>query len=167
VDTFVVDAHTFALTSATSLQAHLLGLPTTYSLSYALQRVSDANVVTRIPDVTVHNLSTAAQVRLSRAISVAPTVSLAVTRNAAAPTQRNVYLGFRGQARKGRLSSSASVTQTFSSGRHVFGVQGQADYPVVWDARLSLQLRHTRYGAIGAQPAFQESFATLTLARSF
>jgi hypothetical protein len=167
VDTFVLNSHTFALTSATSLQSRLFGLPTTYSVSYALQRASDANVITRIPDVTVHNLSTSAQVRLSRAFSVAPTASLAVTRNAEAPTQRNLYLGFRGQGHTGRLSSSASVTQTFSRGRHVFGLQGQADYPVVWDARLSLQARHTRYGAIGAQPAFQESFATLTLARSF
>jgi len=167
VDTFVVNNHTLALTSATSVQSHLLGLPASFSLSYALQRASDANVVSRIPDVTVHNLSTSVQLRISRAVSVAPTASLAVTSNADAPTQRNVYLGFRGQARKGQLRTSASVTQTFSSGRHVFGLQGQADYPLFWDSRLSLQLRHTRYGAIGSQPAFQESFATLTLARSF
>jgi len=167
VDTFVVNNHTFALTTSTSLVAGLFGLPATYSVSYALQRASDANVVTRIPDVTVHNLSTSVQVRLSRAVSLTPTASLAVTSNADAPTQRNLYLGFRGQARAGRLSGSASVTQTFSSGRHVFGLLAQADYPLVWDARLSLQARHTRYGAIGAQPAFQESFATVSLARSF
>jgi hypothetical protein len=167
VDTFVVNSHTFALTTATSLQAHLLGWAATYSVSYALQHASDANPITRIPDVTVHNLSASVQVRLSGAVSVAPTASLAVTRNAAAPTQSNVYLGFRGNARTGRLRTSASVTQTFSSGRRVFGLLGQADYPLPWDARLSFQARHTRYGAIGAQPAFQESFATLSLTRSF
>ena len=167
VDTFVVNSHTFALTTATTLQGHLFAWPASYSVSYALQRASDANVVTRIPDVTVHNLSASVQVRLSTALSVAPTASLAVTSNAAAPTQQNVYLGFRGQARSGKLRTTASVTQTFSSGRHVFGLLGQADYPLPLDARLSFQARHTRYGAIGAQPAFQESFATLTLARSF
>ncbi len=167
VDTFVVNSHTFALTTSTSVQASLFGWPAAYSVSYALQRASDANPVTRIPDVTVHNLSTSVQVRLSSALSVAPTASVAITSNAAAPTQRNVYLGFRGQARTGRLRTTASVTQTFSSGRHVFGLLGQADYPLPLDARLSFQARHTRYGAIGAQPAFQESFATLTLARSF
>ena len=167
VDTFVVNSHTFALTSSTSLQAPMFGLPATYSVSYALQQASDANIVTRIPDVTVHNLSASVQVRVSRAVSLTPTASLAITRNADAPTQSNVYLGFRGQARMGRLSGSASVTQTFSSGRHVFGLLAQADYPLMWGARLTFQARHTRYGAIGAQPAFQESFADLSVARSF
>jgi len=167
VDTFIVNSHTFALATSMTLQAGLLGLPASYSVSYALQRASDANPVTRIPDVTVHNLSTSVQVRVSRAVSLTPTASLAVTSSAAAPTQSNVYLGFRGQARMGSLRGSASVTQTFSSGRHVFGLVAQADYPLMWGARLSFQARHTRYGAIGAQPAFQESFADLSLARSF
>ena len=65
------------------------------------------------------------------------------------------------------MRSSASVTQTFSSGRHVFGLLGQLDYPLFWNSRLSFQARHTRYGAIGAQPAFEESFATMSLMRSF
>lgn len=167
VDTFLVNSHTFALSSSTSLQAELFGLPAAYSVSYALQQASDANPITRIPDVTVHNLSGSVQLRLSRAVSLTPTASLAITTTADAPTQRNVYLGFRGQARMGRLSGSASVTQTFSSGRHVFGLLAQADYPLMWGARLTFQARHTRYGAIGAQPAFQESFADLSVARSF
>jgi hypothetical protein len=167
VDTFALDNHTFALTAATSVQSKLLGNATTWSVSYALQRVSDANVITRIPQVTVHNLAGSVQVQLSRAVSLTPTASLAVTQNAEAGTQRNVYVGFRGQARAGALRSSASVTQTFSGGRHVFGLLARMDYPLWWDARLTLQARHTRYGAIGAQPAFQESFATMSLARSF
>ena len=167
VDTFYLNNHTFALTTALSLQSSLLGKATTYSLSYALQHVSDANIITRIPDISVHNVSASVQLQMSRAISIAPTASLAITNNADTATQTNVYFGFRGQARAGRLRTSASVTQTFSGGRHVFGLQAQLDYPIVWGSRLTFQARHTRYGAIGAQPAFEESFATMSLARSF
>jgi hypothetical protein len=49
----------------------------------------------------------------------------------------------------------------------VFAVTGQANYTLPWESRAALTLRHTRYDAIGARPAFQESFATLSVSRSF
>jgi hypothetical protein len=167
VDTFLVNNRSFALTANTAVQSRLFGRTTTLSVAYALQRASDANVITRVPDVTVHNLSTSLQVSLSRAVSLTPTASLAITQMAAAPDQQNVYLGFRGQARVGRLRASTGLTQTFSNARQVLGLTGQLDYPLPGGSRISLQGRHTRYGAIGAQPAFQESFLTMSLARTF
>jgi hypothetical protein len=167
VDTFLVDNHAFALTSSTSVQTSLFGRNTTISTSYALQRTADNNVITRIPGVTVHNLSTSVQVAVSKAVSLAPTASFAVTENAAAPTQQNVYVGFRGTARLKKVRTSFSATQTFSSGRGVFGVNGQLSYTLPWQGRLTFQARHNRYAAIGNRPAFDESFATLSLARSF
>ena len=167
VDTFLVSNHSFALTTSTSVGTTMLGRQTTFSLSYALQRSSDDNPITRIPQVTVHNVSTAVQMSLSKAITVSPSVSFAVTQNSAAASQHNVYAGFRGQGRFGAVRTSLSATQTWSGGRGVFAVTGQANYTLPFEGRLSLQLRHTRYDAIGTRPAFQESFATLSLARSF
>jgi hypothetical protein len=167
VDTFRVSNHSFALTTSSSVGTSMLGRQSTLSLSYALQRSSDDNVITRVPQVTVHNLSTAVQVSLSKMISVSPSVSFAVTQNSAAPTQSNVYAGFRGQGRFGAVRASLSATQTWSGGRGVFAVSGQGNYTLPFEGRLTLQLRHTRYDAIGARPKFQESFATLSLSRSF
>lgn len=167
VDTFLVDNRSLALTASTSVQVGLLGRRSTVSLTYAFQRSSDANVVTQVPQVTVQNLSTAVQLPLSRAVSVAPTVSFAVTRTEAAATQRNVYAGFRATGRFGTLRTSASATQTWTGGRGVFALGGQVQYALPWESRLALSLRHTRYDAIGSRPAFQESFATLSVSRSF
>ncbi len=167
VDTFKIDNRSFALSTNASIQSRLFGRPSTISLSYALQHTADDNVVTQIPGVTVHNLATSVQIPITKAFSVAPTASLAVIQNTGAATQQNIYLGARAQYRTGALRTSGGLTQTFSNGRHVFGLTAQADYPLFWDSRLSLQARHTRYAAIGNQPAFQESFFTMSLARSF
>lgn len=167
VDTFKIDNRSFALSTNASIQSRLFGRPSTISLSYALQHTADDNIVTQIPGVTVHNLATSVQIPITKALSLAPTASLAVIQNTGAPTQQNIYLGARAQYRTGSLRTSGGLTQTFSNGRHVFGLTAQADYPLFWDSRLSLQARHTRYGAIGNQPAFQESFFIMSLARSF
>lgn len=167
VDTFKIDNHSLALSTNAAIQARLFGRPSTISLSYALQHTAAANLITQIPGVTVHNLATSVQIPLTKAFSVAPTASLAIIRNTGSATQENIYLGARAQYRTGALRTSGALTQTFSNGRHVFGLSGQADYPLFWDARASLQARHTRYGAIGNQPAFQESFLIMSLARSF
>lgn len=167
VDTFKIDNRSFALSTNASIQSRLFGRPSTISLSYALQHTADDNIVTQIPGVTVHNLATSVQIPITKALSLAPTASLAVIQNTGAATQQNIYLGARAQYRTGALRTSGGLTQTFSNGRHVFGLTAQADYPLFWDSRLSLQARHTRYGAIGNQPAFQESFFTMSLARSF
>ena len=167
VDTFKIDNRSFALATNASIQTRLLGHPSTISVSYALQHTADDNIVTQIPGVTVHNLATSVQIPLTKALSIAPTASLALIQTTGAATQQNIYLGARAQYRTGPLRTSAALTQTFSNGRHVFGLTGQADYPLFWGSRLSVQARHTRYGAIGNQPAFQESFFIVSMARSF
>lgn len=167
VDTFRVDNHALALMTSSMVQTSLLGRPTPISLSYALQRTADANAVTQIPQITVHNVSTAVQIPLFGTLSVSPTASLALTENSRAPTQRNTYFGFRGQARSRSVRASFSATQTFSNARGVFGLNGQLSYTAPLGARVTFQARHNRYAAIGNRPAFQESFATIGLARSF
>jgi hypothetical protein len=166
VDTFRIDNRAFAISTNTAAQVNL-GRPTTVSLSYALQRTSDQNVLTRIPDVTVHNLSTSVQVQLSKALSVAPTGSLAITRSGAAPEQTNVHAGFRGQARVGRVRASVSAAQSYSNSRGIFSANGLLAFTLPSQAQLQLQGRHNRYAAIGNRPAFQETFATMSLTRSF
>jgi hypothetical protein len=167
VDTFVVDNRSLALTANTAVQHRLFGRQASLSVAYALQHTADGNAVTRIPGVTVHNASTSLQVNVAPGFSVAPSLSLALTRSAAAPTQRNVYLGVRANGRFGPVRTSFSASQNYSSARGVFAVTGQLSYAMPGDSRLVVQLRHNRYAAIGAHPAFQESFATMTVSRSF
>ncbi len=167
VDTFVVDSRSLALTANTALQASLGGMRTTVSMAYAFQRTADANVITRIPQITVHNVSTSIQLALSKTISVTPSVSYAVTNTEGGERQSNVHAGFRGQGRFGNLRPSVSFSQTYNNGRAVTAATGQLSYALPWEGRVSLQARHSRYAAIGNRPAFQESFLTLSLARSF
>jgi hypothetical protein len=167
VDTFRVNNHATALMTNSTIQAELFGRKTPINVSYALQHTSDDNAVVQIPSVTVHNISTAVQVPLFGTLSLSPSASLALTQSTVGPSQRNVYVGFRGQARMRDVRASFSATQTYSNARGVFGVNGQATYTTPLAARLTFQLRHNRYAAIGNRPAFQESFATLSLARSF
>ncbi len=167
VDTFLVDNRSFALTASAAVQEELFGRPSSVSLAYALQKTTDGNPITRIPDVTVHNASASLQVNVAQGMSVAPSVSLAMTRTAAAPTQSNVYLGLRASGRFGQARASLSASQNYSSSRGVFAVTGQLTYTLPWQGRLTVQLRHNRYAAIGTHPAFQESFATMSVARGF
>ena len=167
VDTFVVDNRSFAVTANTAVQHRLFGRQASLSVAYALQHTADGNVVTRIPDVTVHNASTSLQLSVAPGFSVAPSLSLALTRSAAAPTQRNVYLGVRAQGRFGQVRTSFSASQNYSSAPGVFAVTGQLSYTLPWESRLVLQVRHSRYGAIGTHPAFRESFVTTSVSRSF
>lgn len=167
VDTFVVNNRSLALTANTAVQTSLAGMRTTVSVAYAYQRTADANVVTRIPRISVHNLSVALQLGLSRAVSVTPSVSYAATHTAGGEPQNNVHLGFRGAGRFGPARPSVSVSQTYSSGRAVSAATAQLTYALPQEARLSLMARHSRYAAVGTRPAFQESFLTLSLARNF
>jgi hypothetical protein len=167
VDTFFVENRSFAFTANTAIQHHLLGRQATLSLSYALQTASDANVVTRVPDVTVHNASAAYQVTLAPGLSVAPSLSYATTSSAGASAQHNVLLGVRAQSRFGHARASFNASQTYSNGRGVFAVTGQLGVPVPLGGRLTVQLRHNRYAAIGSRPAFTESFASMSVARGF
>ena len=169
VDTFRVNNRAMALMTSSSLATTLLGYRTNVSVSYALQRSSDDNDVIQVPQVTVHNLSTTAQVALTRTLSIAPIASFAITHNDAAPSQQNLNFGFRGQARLRQVRASASATQTYSNSRGVFAMNGQLGYtlPARIGGQLQLQSRFNKYDAIGSRPAFTERFATLGLTRSF
>jgi len=167
VDTFVVNNRSLALTGNTAVQTSIGGMRTTVSVAYAFQRTSDANIITRVPRITVHNVSTSIQLALSKTVSVTPSVSYAVTNTQGGERQNNVHAGFRGQGRFGNLRPSVSFSQTYNNGRAVTAATGQLSYALPWETRLSLQGRHSRYAAVGNRPAFQESFLTLSLARSF
>lgn len=167
VDTFLVDNQAFAFTANTAVQHHLGRRTAVLSLSWALQTTHDGNLITRIPAVRVSNTSVAWQVTLRPGLSIAPSLSYASTSAPGTASQDNVFVGARAQARVGKVRTSFAANQTYSGSRGVFTVLGQASYTLPQEAHLSLQLRHTRYGAIGSRPAFQESFATLGLARSF
>ena len=169
VDTFVVDNRALAITSSTVFAHSLFGRPSSTSLTYGLQQTSDGNTIREVPGVVVHNAAVQLQVPLTRTASVSPSLSTVLTRIDGQEDQRNVFLGFRGQARfrDGRLRTTGDVNQNFNGGRRVFGMRAQASYELPHAIRLTLQGRHTQYSAFATRPAFRESFVTTTLARSF
>jgi hypothetical protein len=167
VDTFRIDNRAFALMMNSSIGLRMLGRQTPVTLSYALQRTADDNAIVQVPDVSVQNVSTAVQIPLFGTLSISPTASIAVTETATTAAQRNTYFGLKGQARLKKVRASLSAMQTFSNSRGVFGLNGQMNYTLPGGPRLTIQGRHNRYDAIGSRPAFQETFSTMTLARSF
>lgn len=168
-DTFAINDRTVGLNTSLALQHHLFGLPTVYSLAYGVQRTTDVNAVTPIPQVTVQNVSGAVQVSLSKAISVAPSVSVSATQTRGAATQDNVFVGFRGQGRffGGKLGASFDASQTYASSRALLGINSRITYALPWATQVSFETRYNHYDALGTTPAFAESFATLTVTRSF
>jgi tetratricopeptide (TPR) repeat protein len=169
VDTFAVSNQALSLTTSLALTHPLHGLPEVSMLTYGYQAVNDATGVTPAPRVVVHTVSFSEQVTAAHGVSVAPTLSGVVTQTAGQPDQRNLFVGFRGQGKfmDGRLRPMASVSQSFTNGRRVFAARTEVSYALPTDARLVFATRYNSYGPYGTNPAFQESFLTTTLARSF
>jgi len=167
VDTFVVDNRALALTASAAWQTELAGMRTGLNLAWAYQRTSDANVVTRIPLVSVQNVSAGLQVAVSRALTLSPSLSFASTSTAGAASQQNVFVGLRAQGRFGSVRPSLAFARTYSGSRAVTTLTGQASWALPLGTRLTLQGRHARYDAVGTRPAFNESVLTLTVGRSF
>jgi len=167
-DTFAVNDRTVGVNSSLALQASFAGLPTVYSLTFGVQHTSNTSGVAPIPGITVQNLALAIQVSLTKAISVAPSLSIAATQTQGAATAENVFVGFRGQGRflGGRLGASFDASQTYSGGRAVLGITSQVSYALPWASQVTFQTRYNHYDAISTTPAFTESFATLTVSRS-
>lgn len=169
VDTFVVDNMSSSIMTSLFLQQNIFDRPGVFSLAWSVHETTDGNVVLPVPNVQMHNLTTSVQVPITDQVSLAPAVSAVLTRIEGGSAQRNVYLGFRGSGRflDGRLRASANVSRTFSSGREISGATANLSFPLPVGTTLALQARHNRYGAFGRRPAFQESFAGLTVSRSF
>lgn len=167
VDTFAVNTHSIALTAMTAWQASLFGRTSVLAVAYTLQRTTDFDPFTHLPRMTVHNVSLSDDFSLTPAISFAPSLSVAATQITGSATEENVYAGFRGQVRLGKLHLAAGTSQAFSAGRRVSALTSDDSYLLPWQSRLSLQVRYTSYTAYGSMPAFAESFATLTVSRSF
>ena len=169
VDTFVVNNQSRALTATVFVQQDLFGRPGVFSIAYAVHQTEDANLVVPVPDVQMHNITTSVQVPISAQISVAPAVSAVLTQLQGGESQRNIYVGFRGNGRflDGRLRASSNVSRTFSNGREIFGAMANLSFPLPLGTTLALQARHNRYSAFGQRDGFQESFGGLTLSRSF
>jgi len=168
-DTFAVNDRTVGVNSTLALQDHLFGKAVVYSVSYGVQHTNEAAGIVAVPRVTVQNVSGSVQVTLSKAISVAPSLSWSATATQGAATQDNVFVGFRGQGRflGGKLTASFDATQTYSNGRALTGVNSQIGLALPWGSRLNFQTRYNHYAALGTTPAFAESFATLSVSRSF
>ena len=168
-DTFAINNRTVGVNSTFALQDSLFGRATIYSVSYGIQHTSQSAGIAAVPHVTVQNVSASVQVTLSKVISVAPSLSFSATQTQGAATQDNVFIGFRGQGRflNGKLTASFDASQTYSNGRAVTGVNSQVGYALPWGSRLNFQTRYNHYAALGNTPAFAESFATLTVSRSF
>ena len=169
IDTFLVDNRSRALTASVFVQQNLFGRPGVLSLAYAVHQMTDGNTVLPVPGVQMHNITTSMQVPLTEHVSVAPAVSAVLTQIEDGETQRNIYVGFRGNGRflDGRLRASSNVSRTFSNGREIFGAMAGLSFPLPVGATLALQARHNRYSAFGLRPGFQESFAGVTLSRNF
>ena len=168
-DTFALNNRTVGVNSTLALQDHLFGRAAVYSVTYGVQHTSQTSGVVAVPRITVQNVSASVQVTLSKVISVAPSLSLSATQTEGASTQDNVFVGFRGQGRflDGKLTASFDASQTYSNGRAVTGVNSQIGWALPWGSRLTFQTRYNHYAALGTTPAFAESFATLSVSRSF
>jgi len=164
-----LDHVTHALTTNLALRHDLFGLASSTSLSHGFQRTESEDAWIGASWIVTHSLGLAHNVRVGRSLSLAPSVAAVVTRGRGLEERRNLRLGFRGTGRfvDDRLRTSAAVTHATSQGRDVFGAQGQLSYPVVWGTALSAQFRHMRYTAMGQRPAFDETFMTFSLSRSF
>lgn len=160
---------TRALMLNTAVQGEVGGRPAVLNLGYNLQRVANASALIGIPGVVVHQLSTSIQLNLTPAVSLAPTLSAALTRTDGEDDDRTIMLGFRGQARvlDGKLTTGANLSQSYNMGREILNAGAQATLTLPWESRLALQSRFNRYGAFGNRPGFREFFTTLTLSRSF
>ena len=138
-------------------------------MSYNLQLTESDDAWIGASWIVSHSIGLAHRMRFSRSVSVAPSVSTVITRGTGIEKRRNLRLGFKGTGRflDDRLRTTTGVSHATSQGRDVFGVQGQLSYPVMWGTALSGQVRHMRYTALGQRPAFDETFMTFTLSRSF
>ena len=169
-DTLRVDNRTRSAQVAWQLPYAMRGHGGTLAFSYALQQTEDANILRRIPQVTVHSVAVTPTIPLTDAVQLAPTVSAVLAEGGeAASAQRNVLAGLRGNARlgAGRVTTSAQYTRSFTAARPVTMAMWQAGVRLPWDLQLSLQARWNRYGAIGSRPGFEERFATTSVGRSF
>ena len=167
-DSGALDNRSVALIATTAFQIRLV-TPALLSLNYNYQRTTNAMGATFVPDVTVHNWSTAVQFSLSRAVRLGPSISGAFTNVENRSLERNVFLGFRvsGRFLDGKLRTNATLSRTFSSGREISGVRAQVSYPLTWSTTAALRARVMRYSGLADQSAFSETFVTLSLARSF
>jgi hypothetical protein len=168
-DSARLDTRSYALNTNTALRRDIFGLPGVLSLAYGVQHTADGNPLALIPGVTSHTVATSVQVTIAPSLTVAPTLSGVLTQGEGMDRQENVLLGFRGNARflDGNLRTMANLNHTVNQGRQISGFQFRANYPVGWGTDLSFQARHTRFSAFGERPAFQESFATTSISRSF
>lgn len=164
-----LDNRGLAVNTGVSWRHQLLGKRSSFGVEYGYQETRSEDSWIGASRIWTHRVSGSYRVRLTREISLSPKVSLVTTRGTGLPERQNTRLGFNGRARflDGRLRTSASVSNTTSQGRDAFSTRVGASYPVVWGTELSFQLRHQRYSALGRRPAFNESFLTFGLSRSF
>lgn len=164
-----LDNQAVAVNTGVSWRHRLFGIRSSFGVEYGYQETRSRDTWIGASRVWTHRVSGSYRVRLTREISLAPKVSVVVTRGTGLPERQNTRLGFNGRARflDGRLRTSASVSNTTSRGRDAFSARARASYPIVWGTELSLQIRHQRYSALGRRPAFNESFFTFGLSRSF
>lgn len=164
-----LDNATLALNTGASWRHELFGLRSSLSLEYGFQETESRDTWIGASKVTTNKVSGSYRVTINRAFSVSPKVSWVETGGTGIETRENLRLGFTGTGRflDGSLRTNASVAHTTSQGRDVFGARFKASYPVVWGTELGAQLRHQRYTAFGQRPAFDETFLTLSLTRSF
>ena len=167
-DTFAVNDRTVGVNASIALQQRFFGLPAVYSLTYGVQHTADVNAVTPVPRITVQDVSGSVQLTLDKVITVAPSLSLSATQTQGGATQDNVFVGFRGTGRflGGKLGASFDASQTFANSRAVLSITSQVTYTLPWASQVTFQTRYSHYDALGATPAFRESFATLTVSRS-
>lgn len=164
-----LDNVTTALTTSLALRHGFLGLESSTSLSHSVQLTDSDDAWIGASWIVTHSIGLSHRVRFSRSLSIAPSVSTVITRGTGLEQRRNLRLGFKGTGRfiDERLRTTASVSHATSQGRDQFGVRGQVSYPVFWGTALSGQVRHMRYTAMGQRPAFDETFLTFSLSRSF
>ena len=168
-DSAQLNQQAMALTGNVGVQRELAGRPAVYTVGYGFQRARDASPGAPVPVVTTHSVNGSVQLSLTPTFRVAPSISGVTTSGTGFEGQRNLFLGMRGDGRflDGDLRRGGNLARTVSQGQQILNSQFQASYPLGWATELRLQARHNRHAAFGNRPAFEESFLTLSLDRSF
>ena len=168
--TRVLDNVASALTGNVAFRHQALGRPSTLTLGGGVQRAENRNPRAPVPLVTTASADVAYQHEIGAGVRLSPSVALVRTGGEGIEDKKNLRFGIRGDARfleDDALRTTLGVDHATSEGREVFTARGRLTWEFAWGTPLTVQLRHVRHSALNFRPAFEETFLTLSLARTF
>lgn len=165
-DSLKVDNRSTSMTASLARPWRLAGRAASVSVAYARQSTEDRNPVRLTPAVTVQTANAALTLPVLSWLTASPSVAAVLPDGQ--PDGESVLGSLRLSAQGlETITLSSNFTQTFVAARRVTTGGIQFGWRLPGDVQFQVQGRMTRYGALGARPAFSEQFLTTTLGRAF